>query len=196
MDILAHALWTNYSTKTANRKLKKNKKKIYVKPLEAAAWGVFPDFFAFGITMGISIFKIIENYMNNGAPLSLGGRMGFMDPTSLNLSHALYDYSHSLVIFLVVFIAVWAIRRKPHYALLGWALHILIDIPSHAGNFFLTPFLFPLSDYQFTHGVSWANPYFMIINYSLLAIASVYFYITRKKDKEIREAHKQLQEKH
>jgi hypothetical protein len=182
MDILAHALWTNYSAKTANRKLNKGKKKVHIKPLEAAAWGVFPDFFAFGIPMVMAVYKLIVNYMNHGAPLPLGGRMGFMDPASLNLSHNLYNYSHSLVIFLVVFIAVWAINKRPRYELLGWALHILIDIPSHAGGFFLTPFLFPLSDYHFTHGTSWANPYYMIINYSLLVIASIYFYITRSRD--------------
>jgi hypothetical protein len=71
-------------------------------------------------------------------------------------------------------------KKKGPLISLGWALHILIDIPSHAATFYPTPFLFPISNYRFTHGISWSNKWFMIINYSLLLLVSLYFF-NRKK---------------
>jgi hypothetical protein len=87
-----------------------------------------------------------------------------------NIAHTLYQYSHSLVIWAVVFLVVWAFYKRPRYELLGWALHILIDIPSHALSFYPTPFLFPISDYRFPYGIQWSNQVFMLINYSALLI--------------------------
>ena len=68
----------------------------------------------------------------------------------------------------MVFIIVWFFYKRPRYELLGWALHILIDIPTHVLAFFPTPFLFPISEYRFSYGIQWSNIYFMIINYTLL----------------------------
>jgi hypothetical protein len=51
----------------------------------------------------------------------------------------------------------------------GWPLHIIMDIPTHSREFFPTPFLWPISDVTF-NGISWATAWFMIANYSLLAI--------------------------
>ena len=67
-------------------------------------------------------------------------------------------------------IIVWLVFKRPRYELLGWTLHILIDIPSHSATFYPTPFLWPISDYRFLSGVSWSNPTYMVINYSLLAV--------------------------
>ena len=66
------------------------------------------------------------------------------------------------------------------WPMLGWALHVLIDIPTHP-DFYNTPFLFPLSDFKNTHGVSWAHPVFMAINYGLLIAAYIGIYIYQKK---------------
>jgi hypothetical protein len=55
--------------------------------------------------------------------------------------------------------------------LLGWVFHILIDIPTHTLRFFPTPFLWPISSYC-ASGISWANRWFLLANYSALAIVS------------------------
>ncbi|OGE93891.1 MAG: hypothetical protein A3K08_01555 [Candidatus Doudnabacteria bacterium RIFCSPLOWO2_01_41_7] len=95
-----------------------------------------------------------------------------------------YNYSHSIVIWAAVLILVWLI---PHlfwkkgagfpWILLGWALHIFIDIFTHTEAFFATPFLFPLSGLKVSV-ISWAHPVFMVINYSLLLI--LYFIVIPK----------------
>jgi hypothetical protein len=182
MDILAHMLWTNYGARVANKKIdKKDKtkpaeKKLHINLPWVTFWGVFPDLFAFTIPFVIGMYNILFkgiSFSSFGSRHSLAG--GF------DLAHYLYQYSHSLVIWAAVFIIAWIVSKRPRLVLLGWALHILIDIPSHAANFYPTPFLFPLSNFHYTHGVPWSNPWYMIINYSLLLIVTLYFFIKKKK---------------
>ena len=157
MDIFAHALWTGASARGANATfLEKRKRKFQI--AWTAFWGIFPDLFAFGIPMLIAIPQILAQGL-------------IYDRSSLlGLPHELYNYSHSLVLWALVFSIVWLVTKKLPLALFGWALHILIDIPSHVATFFPTPFLWPLSNYHFTHGISWANHWYMLINYSALLI--------------------------
>ena len=159
MDIFAHALWTNILARAAKRRAD-NREKLVLKIGWATFWGVFPDLFAFTISFGVGIYGWIvgSGFMYGRSTIATG------------LAPTLYQYSHSLVIWLVVFCIISIIYKRPRWELFGWALHILIDIPSHAGGFYLTPFLFPISDYKFTQGISWAHPVFMITNYSLLLI--------------------------
>ncbi len=100
----------------------------------------------------------------NGVPAA--GR-----PPRMELAWQLYQISHSLFVFSAVFGLAWLAGRRPVLELLGWPLHILIDIPSHTLRFFPTPFLWPASSYYF-NGISWANRWFLLVNYS--AIAAVY----------------------
>jgi hypothetical protein len=171
MDILAHMLWANYGARTLNKKLeKKQKPRIHLGWV--TFWGVFPDLFAFAIPIIISIPTLLMNGFSMGRPEASG------------LPATLYQYSHSIVIWAVVFIVAWIIAKRPRLELLGWTLHILIDIPSHGATFYPTPFLFPVSDYRFIDGISWSNPWYMVINYSLLLVVSLYFF-RKKKEKVV-----------
>lgn len=165
MDVLAHALWTNavFYKKYGEEKLQR-----YM----AVAFGVLPDLAVFAPAFVYMIFSkshfSIESF-NSGLWVFRYAAAG-------------YNFTHSLVIFTAVMIVVTLIRKgKQYWPMWGWALHILIDIPSHRG-FYETPFLFPLSGYKFDHGVSWGHPLFMLINYSLLAaVYLVWFFILRKR---------------
>ncbi len=182
MDILAHTLWANYGARGANRLItKKNQKKEKPIPKLNVAWasffGVFPDLFAFTIPFVITFWKILSG----SAPASaFGEHHGHV--AGLDLAATLYQYSHSLVIWAAVFIIAWIFYKRPRFELFGWALHILIDIPSHVLSFFPTPFLFPISNYRFPYGVTWGNTWYMIINYSLLLFFFIYLLRTQKKN--------------
>jgi hypothetical protein len=175
MDILAHMLWANYGARGLNKKLEE-KKRGRISLAWTTFWGVFPDLFAFTIPFCIVLFNVIFKGQSLEAMRNHHGLTNGFDIASF-----LYQFSHSLIIWAVVFSVVWILSRRPRLVLLGWLLHILIDIPSHAGNFYPTPFLFPISDYRFLHGVSWANPTYMIVNYSLLLIFGLYFFSKRSK---------------
>lgn len=167
MDIFAHVLWANAGARGAN-KIAENKseipdrRKFHMHPGWTAFFGVAPDFLAFTIPFVIGIYQAIF----------LGANFGrhHMEVAGFDLASYLYQWSHSLVIFALVFILVWILSKRPRWELLGWALHILIDIPSHSLSFYPTPFLFPISDYRFPYGVSWGNMWYMIINYSALTL--------------------------
>ncbi|MBP6884223.1 MAG: hypothetical protein KBC17_00180 [Candidatus Pacebacteria bacterium] len=172
MDIFAHTLWAAAGARGLNAKSTKHKFNVGW----TAFFGVFPDFFAFGIPLLLS------------APSMIRDGVSFFRHSHHDLSPILYQYSHSIVVWALVFIFLWIVFRRPALFLFGWALHILIDIPSHSINFYPTPFLFPISEYRFPYGVSWANKWFMIINYSLLLIVFlgilIHDYRKRRKQKE------------
>jgi len=151
MDIFAHILWAAAGAKGLNAKLHRRAFQVGW----TAFFGVAPDLFAFGIPIAISILS--GNISREGWYMHA-------------LPQELYNYSHSLVIWAAVFLLVWLVRRKPWLPLLGWALHILIDMPSHSIDFYPTPFLFPLSEYRFPYGIPWSNHWYMIINYSALVL--------------------------
>lgn len=191
MDIFAHILWANAGARGANKifakkvyldKKTSESKKFYMSPFWTGFWGVFPDFFAFTIPFIIGIYNMLFNPVYEGG---FGPHMIKND--GFDLAAYLYQFSHSLVIFFMVFVLVWVIYRRPRYELLGWALHILIDIPSHVLAFYPTPFLFPISDYRFPYGIQWSNMWYMIINYTLLAVVWISILLTKNEDKSATE---------
>lgn len=161
MDIVAHGLWAGAAGKAANFKLRNE-----VRFFHAAFWGMFPDLAAF---VPMAVMLIRHGFF--GQPISM--RLLFSHTLSQVLPESLrpevlYQYSHSLLVFLVVFGVVWLLYRRPVLAMLGWPLHILMDIPTHGGGVYRTPFLWPLSSYRFS-GIWWSREWFMILNYSLIA---------------------------
>ena len=95
--------------------------------------------------------------------------------------HILYNISHSLVVFSLVFALIWIIRKKPFIPFLAYGFAITLDIPTHSKDFFATPFLWPLSDYQL-NGVGWGHPLIFFPNVILLISAyAVWYLITRRK---------------
>lgn len=83
--------------------------------------------------------------------------------------HFLYAITHSLIIMVMVFLLIYLIKKKIYIWMLGWPLHILIDIPTHSKEFFPTLFLYPISNFTI-NGINWGNPYIFFPNWILLTI--------------------------
>jgi hypothetical protein len=173
MDIISHALWSGALFKSINLKLKKKKFNFW----QAAFWGIFPDVFAFVIPFAI-FFPII--ILQNGFNLTNLATI-IQSPPYSGIVEMLYNISHSLIIFTIVFLLIWLIFRKPIYILFGWLLHILIDIPTHLIGHFATPMLWPISDFKINGLIYWREPAFMIADAALLII--VYWIILSKEKK-------------
>ena len=157
MDIFAHGLW---SYAVFHRK-----KYVWL----AVLFGLLPDFLSFGI---IFVINLLNGNFHRGPPaISSLPKWLF----------AAYNMTHSFVMFLAVFIAVYLITKKWKWYMVAWPLHVLIDIPTHSFRFFPTPFLWPLSDYKFD-GISWATGWFMLLNYS--ALMAVFIIIAHNRAKE------------
>jgi hypothetical protein len=139
-------------------------------------FGIAPDLFSFGLFFILTFLGFAEHpdWSSGNHP----------DPSAIPaFVHSLYDGTHSLVVFAVVFGLVWLIRKRPLIEMLGWPLHISVDIPTHSEKFFPTPFLWPISDFH-VNGTNWGRPEIFIPN--LLVLAGLYFawfyYARRQKD--------------
>jgi len=182
MDILAHGLWSNIAYECAIRAMgrKSSKKERWL----VVFFGVFPDIFAFAVPFITSIFgdgtlgayaKIrLEDQWRRG--IFQHRQMGIMDNADLSLVPSyvfdLYSVSHSLLIFVAIFLTVWVFHKKPYWVMGGWGLHVVTDIVSHNDRFFPTPLLYPVSDFHVS-GISWADPRFMAVNYTLLIAVNI-----------------------
>jgi len=167
MDIFAHALWTGVVGLTVRHRVRRP---ISLRWL--IFWGVFPDLFSFLIPAVIRIWW----YATGMTPHLLPDAKG---PAHFQWVWQLYYGSHSLVTFTVVFGLIWLIRRQPVLELLGWLLHILIDIPTHQGMFALH-FLWPLSSFGVS-GVRWENRWFMAANYGTLLLLYAGVWLNRRR---------------
>ena len=148
MDTFAHGLWS-YA-------IFHRKKYVWL----ATLFGVMPDIFSFGI---LFLMNLVNGNMHRGRP-PVESLPKWLSPA--------YNLTHSFVMFAAVFLAIFLIAKKWFWPLTAWAIHILIDIPTHSFQFFPTPFLWPISDYKF-NGISWATPWFMLLNYGALMIVFV-----------------------
>ena len=154
MDIFAHVLWSFA---------------IFSKRSDvwwAVLFGVLPDLLSFGILFFMNLFT--GNLQRGPPALSTLPKWLF----------TAYTLTHSLVLFAAVFLLVFLITKSWYWPLAAWAIHILIDIPTHSAKFFPTPFLWPISNYNF-NGISWGTPWFMVINYVSLAIVFVLMYFKK-----------------
>ncbi len=60
--------------------------------------------------------------------------------------------------------------RRIVFELLGWLLHILIDIPTHSFSYYATRLLWPVSDYRID-GIALWTPWFWAATYGALGVA-------------------------
>jgi hypothetical protein len=167
VDIFAHALWTTAAAVPGRRKLNR--------PLSlgwAAFWGIFPDLFSFTIPAILRIWWYATGVTHSLRP----------DPESakrLQWVWQVYHCSHSLVTFVVVFGVVWLIAGRPVLEMLGWLLHIFLDIATHQGIFAIH-FLWPLSSHSVS-ALRWESLTFFAVNYGALLLVYVWLWVRHRR---------------
>ena len=62
--------------------------------------------------------------------------------------------------------------------MLGWLLHIVIDIPTHSLRYYATRFLWPVSDYRID-GIAWWTPWLWVTTYGALGV--VFFLLWKSR---------------
>lgn len=176
MDIVSHGLWSLVLFKSINLKLKSKKFNLW----NAAFWGIFPDLFTFVIPYLIWIFQMIFENTPLLDSIKIGATSS--DFPYYHLVEILYNISHSIIIFIIIFCVAWLLFKKPIWILCGWLLHILFDIFTHIEGHFPTPILWPLSNFKFNGLIYWRNTWFIIIEIALLIV--VYFIIYTAENKK------------
>jgi membrane-bound metal-dependent hydrolase YbcI (DUF457 family) len=163
VDTLAHGLWGGIGFYPCGKK----------KFAAAFVLGMAPDLLSFGL---------LHLSRPGWIRLRLAGEISGPPPLSTLpgfVFHA-YNLTHSLIVWMALFGLIWLIRRNPPWVFLAWGLHILCDIPTHNSRYFPTPYLWPLPT-PLVEGISWATPWFMMINYRVLLAAYVGMFLYVRK---------------
>ena len=162
MDFISHGLWGGIA---AGRKNRKDFWKSF-------SWGAMPDIIPFGPFFFVQIYNLLMK----------SGKFAFAGKPDVNLIpdyvFKLYSVTHSYFTFIFVFLILWLVYKKPNYLMLGWPIHITMDIFTHSKSFFATPFLWPFSDYRYD-GTPWSSPYIFFPNIIILASLYLYFFIIK-----------------
>ena len=163
MDILSHGLWGGIALGRSSRK----------SFWTAVLFGMAPDLFSFGPLFAGGLWL-------HGLEFLRG--LGHPPDASLIPAYVyqLYNLTHSLLVFGLVFGVVWLLRGKPLLEMGAWGLHLGMDILTHNDAFFPTPFLWPLSDAHFD-GLPWGDLRIFVPNVVLLALLYAWFFVRRRK---------------
>jgi len=170
MDIFAHALWTNVV-------YYKNYKNNLKDRLWAVFFGIMPDLISF---VPATLYAFFHSGKDNFVNMSNSQLWVF------TWARESYNITHSLVTLALVIAVVLAIRKgKMYWPLLGWGLHIGIDIFTHP-SFYQTPFLYPLSGFKNNYAISWSEPVFMLVNYTAIAVLYILIFTVWRRKKQFR----------
>lgn len=164
MEIVAHGLWAAAAAITAER--------TSTAPISigwSVWWTAFPDVLAFGPLVAIGLWLRLVDGTSAPEVGHVLPRMGIRLP--------LYPAGHSLIVFLLVFGLTTILARRIVYSMLGWLLHIVIDVPTHSFSYYATRFLWPISDFRID-GIAWGTPWFWAATY--VALGLVYGVMWRK----------------
>ncbi len=164
MEIVAHSLWTAAAAIAAKRSAG-----VRLHTGCAVWWGAFPDVLAFGPSGAAGLWlRLAGSDTGSGSDRLL---------PHVHLGLPLYPAGHSLIVFLFVFGLASILARRVAFEMLGWLLHILIDIPTHSLRYYATRFLWPVSDFR-VDGIAWWTPWFWVATYA--ALLGVYALLWKK----------------
>jgi membrane-bound metal-dependent hydrolase YbcI (DUF457 family) len=172
MDIVSHGLWGAIAFGRKSR---------------SSFWltfviGLAPDLLSFGILWTAAMVGVEDKPdFSHGTP---------PESSIPQYVHHLYDVTHSFIVFLIVFLLIWFLLKRPLWELAAWGLHVLVDVPTHSHAFFPTPVLWPLIDWKF-NGWQWMTPNILIPNFALLSLLYAWYltqpyWMNRKKKNVLR----------
>jgi hypothetical protein len=102
----------------------------------------------------------------------------------------LYQYTHSLFLFAIVFAVIYYFSKPIAIISLAWPLHSVLDIFTHPASYYPTPYLFPFYS-PFMPAIDYRSFWFKVFNFSLIVIVLIYLnykYQPRKK-KSVKKKH-------
>ena len=156
MDIVSHGLWGAVAFGRRNR---------------SSFWlaffiGLAPDLLSFGVLWTAVVLGLAERPdFSHGTP---------PESSIPQYVHHLYNVTHSFIVFLVAFLLIRFLLRRPLWELGAWGLHVLVDVPTHSYAFFPTPILWPLFNWK-VDGWQWTTPTILIPNFVLLAMVYAWY---------------------
>ena len=112
--------------------------------------------------------------------ISIPGQEPVLPPLVSLISHTLHCTSHSALFAGLVTLAAWRFKPMLLIPLLGWWLHIVIDVFTHSADYYASPVLYPITERGFD-GIAWITPWFMVVNYLALGLVGLLLFRSRKQ---------------
>ena len=94
--------------------------------------------------------------------------------------HHIHCSAHSVVVLILATAACWRWLPRVAPALLGWWMHLLLDVPTHSREYYAVTVFYPLTEWSFD-GIAWTTPWVLAVNYAALAAAYLALFATRKR---------------
>lgn len=85
------------------------------------------------------------------------------------LMHHLHCTMHSALVATAVTWLVWWRLQRLWWPLLGWWMHIVIDVFTHSADFYPSPVLYPITQQGFD-GWAWNDPWLLMVNYIFILL--------------------------
>lgn len=175
MDILAHGLWAGIGIEALSRRRAITaRSKIAI-----VALAVLPDIVHMVPTVVAAIlgsmpWSTVWTYAT-AAP----GTEPVMPAFVALLSHQLHCIMHSAVVLGAVTLVASLLAPAASLALLGWWLHIVIDVFTHSTDYYVVPILYPFTYWGF-NGIAWNRPWFMVLNYASMVVTLMFLTMSRR----------------
>lgn len=176
MDIFAHALWAGTGLGFAHRRWP-------VKPAIAAATVILatvPDVPHLLPVLAWSMFGDGTLSAVGAYAIAVPGQEPSMQPIVALLSHHLHCVMHSAIVAGMITVWIWVVHHILWIPLLGWWLHIVIDVFTHSVDYYPSPVLYPITQRGFD-GIAWNTPWFMALNYAVLIFSGAWIALTARK---------------
>ena len=175
MDILAHTLWAGAAVALLGRRLP-------IKPTVATATialAALPDVLQMLPVLlwwflGSGTFDAVKAFA-----IAVPGQEPSMPAMVILVSHHTHCAAHSALVAGAVTLIAWRVRAWLLIPLLGWWSHIVIDVFTHSADYYASPVLYPITQRGFD-GIAWNTPWFMVLNYSVLAVLALIIFGTAK----------------
>jgi hypothetical protein len=181
MDILAHALWANLAMEGIARKRKKPL--THRDRLATIMGSILPDLLAFLPYLLVSV--VTGGGLIAYASARVGQEWGITWltqgvalPTIPNIVYAVYGYTHSALLWLVVGLVIWLLVRRLSPMWVAWGTHIALDVFTHDAAHFPTRLLYPFSEWHI-NATAWSNPIVLGCTYVALLLCYLAVYTRR-----------------
>ncbi|MCC6197235.1 MAG: metal-dependent hydrolase [Burkholderiales bacterium] len=176
MDILAHGMWAAAGAEVLGRKVAITR----YDTLGIVIFALLPDLVHLlpvigWVAFGGGTMRDLYEYV-----VATPAAEPVLPPIVKELTHHLHCIGHSAIVAGAVTLVVWRMRRNWLIPLLGWWLHIVIDVFTHSLDYYPSPVLYPIT-YRGFDGVAWNTPTFMALNYAFLAATWIWLWRTRSR---------------
>lgn len=173
MDILSHALWAGAAAESLRRTGRLSRRQV----AGAVALGALPDLVAL---VPVIAWAIISSASFDAVVAYLTATPGTEPEMAAwaRMAEHVHCSAHSVVVLAVATIACrrWLPAVLP--AMLGWWMHLLLDIPTHSEEYYAVTLFYPFTRWSFD-GIAWTTPWVLAVNYAALLAAYAALFTTR-----------------